>query len=198
MTKYILNSGGLRNYPEKAKIFFSEVVKGLGSNPRILVCFFAIMRQDWERKFVEYSDNYSKIAPEGINPICELALPELFAEQIKKADVVLIQGGDDYLLKYWLSQFNLPKLWEGKTVVGSSAGSNILSSSFWTCDWRICMDGSGIVPIKFLPHYKSDYGLNDTRGPIDWEKGLLELKEYGDKTLPVHALKEGDFVVIEQ
>ena len=39
MTKYILNSGGLRNNPEKAKIFFDEVVKGLGSNPKILICF---------------------------------------------------------------------------------------------------------------------------------------------------------------
>ena len=59
------------------------------------------------------------------------------------------------------------------------------------------MDGLGILPIKFLPHYQSDYGKNDSRGPIDWEKGRLELKNYADQSLPVYALKEGEFVVIE-
>ena len=60
------------------------------------------------------------------------------------------------------------------------------------------MDGLGILPIKFLAHYKSEYGADDPRGPINWESALEELKNYGDTSLPVHALKEGGYVVIEK
>lgn len=60
------------------------------------------------------------------------------------------------------------------------------------------MDGLGILPMKFLAHYESSYGSDDARGPVDWRRGYEELKEYGDTTLRVHALKEGEFVVIEQ
>jgi hypothetical protein len=40
MIKYILNSGGARNHPDRAKEFFAEIVDGLGNTPRMLVCFF--------------------------------------------------------------------------------------------------------------------------------------------------------------
>ncbi len=81
-------------------------------------------------------------------------------------------------------------------VAGSSAGSDALVKHFWTCDWRKCMDGLGILPVKFLPHFESDYGNNDPRGPIDWHKGYSELEQYGNTSLPIHAPHEGDFVVI--
>lgn len=60
------------------------------------------------------------------------------------------------------------------------------------------MDGLGILPIKFLAHYKSDFGASDPRGPIDWEKAYDELSKYGDTSLPIHALEEGYFVIINQ
>jgi len=198
MTKYILNSGGLRNRPDLARIFFQEVVNGLGPKPVILICFFALMRQEWEEKFNEYSRNYRSLSPEGVFPEFELAFPETFSLQVKKSDVVLIQGGDDILLQYWLRQFDLPVLWSGKTVVGNSAGSNALVTCFWTCDWRTCLGGLGILPIKFLAHYKSNYGSRDPRGIIDWERAYSVLKMYGNQSMPIHALEEGKYIVIER
>jgi peptidase E len=195
MTKYILNSGGSKNYPDLAKKFFAEIVKDLENSPRFLLCFFAQPREDWEIKFSEFKEK-CKMFPEEVTPIFELAFPETFEEQIKNSDVVYIHGGDDHLLQYWLGQFNIPKIWEGKVVATSSAGSDALAKYFWTCDWRQCMDGLAILPIKFLPHYKSFYGSDDPRGPIDWDKALEELKDYKE-TLPIHALKEGEYVVIE-
>lgn len=56
--------------------------------------------------------------------------------------------------------------------------------------------GLSILPIKFLPHYKSSYGNEDSRGHIDWDKALQELKDYKED-FPIHALKEGEYVVIE-
>ncbi|MFC1622696.1 Type 1 glutamine amidotransferase-like domain-containing protein [Patescibacteria group bacterium] len=198
MIKYIINSGGLINDPQKAKEFFKETVKGLGSKPNILLCFFANKRDGWERKFVDYKENLKKELPNNISPIFELALPDKFVVQTKNSDAIIIYGGDDYLLQYWLKQFDIPKIWKNKTIATISAGSDVLSKHFWTCDWRHCVDGLGIIPIKFLPHYKSDFGSSDPRGEIDWEKAHKELEECGDRNIPIHALKEGEFIVIEQ
>jgi peptidase E len=197
MTKYILNSGGLRNYPEKAKKFNLEVVKSLGNTPRILFCFFAVPRERWEEKFADYSIRFLESMADGVAPKIELAIPEKFTDQLKQSDAVLIHGGDDNLLLHYLRQYNLPAIWQDKVVGGISAGSDALVKHFWTSDWRKCLDGLGILPIKFIPHYKSEFGSNDPRGPINWERAHQELAEYGDRSLPIHALEEGNFIVIE-
>lgn len=198
MIKYILNSGGLRNWPEKAVKFNREIVKGLGAKPKILFCHFAIARENWEGKFAEYTQRFLESMDKGINPIFELAYPDKFIEQLKNNDAVVIHGGDDNLLLYWLKKFDLPEIWKGKVVAGSSAGSNALAKHFWTCDWRECFDGLGILGIKFIAHYKSDFGSDDSRGPIDWDIANQELEKYGDKSLPIYALEEGDYIVIEK
>ena len=127
-----------------------------------------------------------------------LALPDIFAQQIAEADAVIIQGGDDHLLQYWLKKFDIPNIWKDKVVAGSSAGSDALCKCFWTCDWRRCMDGLGIVPIKFIPHFQSNYGNDDPRGPIDWGSAHKDLESYGDASMPIHALKEGNFIIFQQ
>ena len=198
MTKYILNSGGSRNYPDRAKKFFAELVKGLGNNPRLLICYFAQPREDWEKSFAGDKETLFNFFPAGVQSVLEMAFPDTFVEQIKNSDVVYIHGGDDHLVQYWLKQFDIPKVWEGKVVAVSSASSNALSKHFWTCDWRMLKEGLGILPIKFLAHYESAYGANDPRGPVDWHTGLEELKKYGDPALPIHALHEGEFVVVEK
>lgn len=197
MTKYVLNSGGVHANKAKAIKFFAEIVKDLGPNPRILFCFFATPRENWEEKFQEYQIGFPDRMPAGVQPNMELAMPSKFVDQVKTADVIYVHGGDDHLLQYWLSKFDIPKIWDDKVVGASSAGSDALASSFWTCDWRECMDGLGVVPIKFFSHYRStSYAANDPRGPIDWEKAHKELKNYGGKSLPIHALEEGEFIVI--
>ncbi len=197
-TKYVLNSGGLKNQPERAKEFYAEVFKDLGPSPKILMCFFAQKREDWEEKFTNYSKDFHEQANLGSQPEFMMAMPADFEEQLKWCDAVYIYGGDDYLLQYWLKQFDLPKLWRGKTVATNSAGSDALAKYFWPCDWRACMDGLGILPVKFLAHHNSDFGTDDPRGSIDWNEAKKELENYGDKSLPVYALEEGEFVVIEK
>lgn len=195
MTKYVLNSGGVSKNTDKAKKFFQEVVTGLGNTPKILLCFFAIAREDWEAKYAQDLQEIPELLGAEVDASFELALPETFVTQLKNCDAVYLHGGDDHLLQYWLKQFDLPKLWEGKVVTTNSASSNALSKYFWTCDWRACMDGLGILPIKFLPHFKSSYGSTDLRGSIDWDKAYEELKNYKDTSLPIYALEEGDYQV---
>jgi hypothetical protein len=127
-----------------------------------------------------------------------LAIPQGFETQCAKADVIYFHGGDDYLLQYWMRHYNLANLFKDKTVGTNSASSNMLATHFWTCDWRQCMDGLGVLRIKFIPHYQSDFGKDDPRGPIEWQKAYAELTAYGDSNLEIHALQEGEFIVIDQ
>jgi hypothetical protein len=196
MTKYVLNSGGVYRYPEKAQKFFAELVVGLGQNPKILVCCFAQPREDWETKFakdVELIPHYVG----DFEPQLELAFPDTFETQMYKADIVYFHGGDDHLIRNWLERFDLEKICHGKVVATNSASSNAISTAFWTCDWRQNFKGLGILPIEFISHYHSDYGQDDPRGPINWDVALTELEQFGHN-LPIHALEEGDYVVIEK
>ena len=198
MTKYIVNSGGGKNNPEEAKKSIEETLKGLGDKPNILFCFFAQKREDWEEDFKNKVAGFKEMIPADVEPIFDLAIPDKFVEQVDKADAIIIFGGDDHLVQYWLKQFDIPKIWNDKVVSTSSASSNALAKEFWTCDWRELMGGLGILPIKFIPHYKSDYGIDDPRGPVDWDRAYKELKEYGDKNLPMYALEEGELIVLEK
>ena len=195
MIKYILNSGGIRKNPEGGKRFFAEAVKGLGNNPKVLICCFAQPREDWEKKFDENVKMILNFSEGKFHPVFELAFPLNFEQQIKDSDVIYINGGDDNLVQYWLRKFDIPKIFEDKVVAANSAGSSLFTKYFWTCDWRQCMDGFGILPIKFLPHFKSNFGYDDPRGSIDWDKAYEDLKNYKED-LPIYAPKEGEFIVI--
>lgn len=198
MTKYVLNSGGIKRHPNLKRKFHREIVKDLGNSPNFLLCNFAQGREYWEAKFPGYSNAIAEDMPTGTKPTFELALPDIFVQQCREADVIYFHGGDDHLVRYWMEQFDLPTIFENKVVATNSASSDMLASSYWTCDWRKCKDGFGILPIKFIPHYESDFGNDDPRGRIVWETAKQELENYGDKGLPVYALNEGEFVVFKK
>lgn len=198
MTRYLINSGGAKHVPELKRQFHQAMVQGLGTSPHILLCNFAQLREVWEMKFDQYAANVREDMSPGITPTFELAMPDLFTSQCASADVIYIHGGDDDLVQYRLSKFDLSKLCKDKVVATSSASSDAIVAHYWTCDWRQCGDGFGIIPIKFIPHYMSEFGSNDPRGPIDWQKAYDELAAYGDTSLPIHALKEGEYIVVEK
>ncbi len=198
MTKYVIQSGGIRNQPELKKQFHQELVKGLGNKPKFLLCNFAQPREYWEQKFPGYANAIAEDMPEGVAPSFTLAMPDEFAEQCNAADIIYCHGGDDHLVQYWMRKFDLPTLFKDKVVATNSGSSDMLVMHYWTCDWRKCGDGLGIVPIKFIPHHQSNYGADDPRGPVDWEKAKDALAMYGDTSLPLYALKEGEFVVLKQ
>jgi hypothetical protein len=198
MTKYVIQSGGISNQPELKKQFHRELVRGLGGAPKFLLCNFAQGREYWESKFQKYADSIREDMPDGIAPTFTLAMPDEFVGQCRDADVIYFHGGDDHLVQYWMRKFNMPTLFEDKVVATNSASSNMLVKHYWTCDWRACGDGFGIVPIRFIPHYDSAFGDDDPRGPIDWQAAKTELEAYGDTQLPMYALKEGEYAIFEE
>lgn len=198
MTKYILESGSYKNHPVKAKLFFEEALKNLGNQPKILWCFFAIPEDERASRYDDYiAQSRNFISPE-IVPIHEQATVEDFKEQVNRADLVNIQGGHTKTLVESLSGYDLIELFSDKVVAGHSAGANVLGVSYWSPGMRELGDGFGILPFKFISHFNSDYGYADERGPIDWNAAKELLQEYGNTSLPVHTLEEGEFVVINK
>ena len=196
MTKYVLNSGGIKRFPELKKLFHQELINELNDTLRVLVCIFAEPREYWEDKYQRCWNSITEDLPSGVTATFELALPNDFIAQCENAEVIYFLGGDDTLLQYWMRQFDLPELFKEKVVATASASSDMLSVSFWPYDWRCCMNGLGILPIKFIPHYGAQ--VSGTRPPVDWEAAYQDLAAYGDKSLPVHALTEGNYLIVEQ
>ncbi len=198
MTKYVLNSGGIKNNLDLKRKFHQEIVRGMGNSPKFLLCNFAQGREYWEPKFAGYSNAIIEDMPGGVKPTFELAVPDRFIQQCEDADVIYIHGGDCDLLFYWMRKFDYLSMFKDKVVATNSASSCMLARSYYTCDWRACQNGFGVLPLKFIPHYDSDFGDDDPPGPIDWQTAKKELEDYGDTSLPVHALHEGEYIVIEQ
>lgn len=196
MTTYILAGGAIGKDIQSEQLLHAEIVKNLGPAPKIVVCYWAQPRETWEGRFDYYQDKVIQLFPKNVTPQLSLAMPSTFEEQMKNADVVYITGGDDMLLQSYMREFDLQSLFKNKVVVGSSAGVNVLVDSFWTCDWRECKKGLGLLQIKVITHFLSEYGSEDKRGPIDWQKGKKELETFST-SLPMYMIKEGEFVVIE-
>ena len=189
-TKLILNSGGIRNNLKLKKKFHQEMIKGLGKDQiKILICSFAQAREYWEEKFLESTGSIQEDLP-GIKLKFSLAMPGMFEEQVKKADIIYFNGGDNHILDYWMSSYQL-NLFEGKIISGNSASSAYFCDSYWSNDWRSAMRGHDIVHSKMMLHYMANKD-------IDWMKAEKQLAEFGNPDLPIFKLKEGEYVVFEE
>lgn len=195
MTKFILSGGRMYKAVDQGRSFAEELIKGFSNKPvKILICFFAQDRELWSDLFTENKEWLSTFIS-GFE--IELALPENFTEQVKKSDVIFLKGGKvkqifDILEedKEWMAEL------ADKTVVGLSAGADVLCKHYYVLSTRRLGDGFGLLPVKFIPHWKADdfFSKEDL---VDWNKILEELKNYKED-LPIYTLKEGEFVVFNQ
>jgi len=191
MTKYILAGGYIHKAPDYSKAFCEELVKGINNRPvKILDCMFARSRDSWEEKMKEDNILFSKFIKDFE---LELALPEKFTEQVKKSDVIFLRGGHTQVLFEFL---NKDKSWiqelDGKVLAGTSAGAEVIAKYYYVLSTPRTGDGFGFLPIKVIPHWRSD---SDEYKNFDWDKALKELKSYKED-LPIYALAEGEFKVI--
>jgi hypothetical protein len=196
MTRYILAGGADKKYPAYARALVAEIRKTASGPVKVLACMFAKPREEWEIKFPVWQQWWNEAL--GPETQLELAFPDVFAEQIKRADVVYLCGGDDALLAAYLEKIaDLTELWKDKIVIGSSAGAGYLAKSYWTCDWRQVRSGSEITDFHIIPHFESEeYGKDDPRGPIDWQAALRDLQATLPKGGQVTVLHESEFVVV--
>jgi hypothetical protein len=197
-THYILHGGNMDSSADRGKAFFEEITKDMAAPAKLLLCYYARPREGWERLFSLHSEIIRSFLPYK-QPVLEMAMPEVFADQSGKNDALVIFGGDSDLLYYRMNMtadFLHP--WKGKTVAGTSAGAQLLADKYYSLSWRKVRDGLGVLPENILVHYGGSYGADDPRGPIDWSRAEQELQAVAGKDQKIIKLQEGQFVTIEK
>lgn len=188
MTKYILHGGETSRQSLDNKKFFSKITNDLPDGATILCVYFAREKARWPKAFEQDKLHFSSATQQKIfNFLLADDKTYTFIEQIKKADVIYLRGGDTEMLKKSLNKIaDINELWQGKIVAASSAGVYVLSKYYYTNSKDDIYKGFGILPIKTLCHYtenKSDK--------------LEKLKKYGED-LKVYAIPEEKFFIIKQ
>lgn len=191
MTKYILIGGYPRKAEDGGKALAEEMVKGFEEPIKLLICYFARPRLQWELNMVEdhlfFGGHLS-----GKKVEYQMAKVDTFIDQIRWMDVMYIRGGTTETLLEKLAECpGWEKELEGKTIAGSSAGAMAIAKYWYGLDTLKLGDGLGFVPVKVLVHYRSNYNAPN----VDWDRAETELKNYKE-TLPVLNLAEGQFEVI--
>ncbi len=171
----------------------NEIAQNFSPDTNFLICLFARPAEQWNELFKQNSDFFRKICKiDKINFV--LAEKTSFNRQIKEADAIYFVGGDSVLLNDALSEIGND--WRdginNKTIIGSSAGTDMISKYNYDLQFGRCGDGLGLAPVKTFVHY----GAKDYEPVIGWENALDELKRYKEN-LPIYTLKEGEFVSLE-
>lgn len=196
MIKYILVGGYVPNAKDEGRAFCEELVKDIDKKPvKILDCLFARPINIWEEKIKEDNIFFSKYIKDFE---VELADPNNFTEQVKQSDVIYLRGGDTTLLMNLLSKnTGWDKGLHDKVLVGTSAGAEAIARYYYDYVLEIprVREGLNFLPIKFISHFGSHY-FDGREQNIDWHKAMKDLSEYKENELPVRALAEGEFIVI--
>lgn len=192
-TKFLLIGGYIWKAPDGGKAYAEELVRGFEEPAKILVCLFARPEEDWPKLFKEDQDFFAKHLF-GVDLEVQLAQPGTFIDQLKWANAIYFRGGSmDTLLSRLTQSPNWQKFLDGKTISGASAGAQLFSKEYYSLSKQRVEQGLGILPLKVLAHYKSDFNGPD----FDWDKAYQELKDYGDQDAPLWTLPEGEYHVIE-
>ncbi|MCB9802941.1 Type 1 glutamine amidotransferase-like domain-containing protein [Candidatus Nomurabacteria bacterium] len=187
MTKYILHGGATSKDSPDNKKFFNEAMSSLPDQAVILFVYFAREKELWPKMLEQDKLHFSPTDKQKVFnfTIADDKISNLI-EQIKKADLIYLRGGQTDRLKDTLSKVkNLGGLLKDKVVVGSSAGAYVLSRYYYTNSKDIILNGLDILPIKTFCHYSEEKADK-----------LDKLKQY-EENLKVYAIPEEKFFIIE-
>jgi hypothetical protein len=192
MKKIILSGGYYHKAYDGGKSFCDAMVQDIHSRPiKVLDCLFGRSHDTWEQKIRDDEQFFSKNI-ENVELV--IASPENFIEQIEHTDILFFQGSRPEDMMSILDTIpGWEKVLDNKVIVGSSGGASLLAKYFGvgksTSGQPRLGKGLGIVPIKFISHWKSDHGIGFE---ADWE-GLYHKISNHQKDLEVIRLADGEF-----
>lgn len=192
-TRILLHGGNADNGSEKNKQFFTEVLNDINKDTvRVLCIYFARPQGRWEESYATDESAFKARAIEiGKDVDTVLATYDIdeLVEEIAKADVVFINGGYKGHLRSTLLAIGIDKfirLIDGKTLVGISAGANMLSKYYYSMASEGIREGVGILNIKLLTHSNSE----------DSAKKVELLANYKED-LPIWQVAEEEYIIVE-
>jgi cyanophycinase-like exopeptidase len=193
-TRVILHGGNSSKQSEGNKKFFREILDGIDSETeivRILCVYFARPQHRWEDSYAGDRSIFCAAAIDaGRKIVTTLATynTDDFRSNIAESDVIFINGGMKGRLKEMLLTVGLEsfrRMVEGKTLVGISAGANLLSKYYYSSVVDGVREGTGFMNIKLLTHYSKDK-----------PEQLNDLRVYGED-IPVIAVAEEEYFIVE-
>ncbi len=188
MTKYFLHGWKVSLSTDQNKLFFQELFKSFDKKVNLLCVYYAKGTWDWEKLF----DNDKKQIPlfcSNLDFNFSIAdeNTDIFIEQIKSADVILLKWGmTQDLFRYLNKVSNLKKIWSWKIVGWSSAWAIVLSEYYYDWDLDSYNKWLGILPVKMITHWDEKVFKK-----LDGLKKLWEDME-------VYTIAEGEFIVVEK
>jgi len=175
-TRFILHGGFNPNMEKQENdLFFSEMLSIAPEHSTILLVYFAKETEKWNRYKQDDVEQFER-NKDGRDLDFIVADKNIFKEQIKAADIIYFRGGKTISMLEALKEFpNLGELLRGKTVGADSAGTNALSSVFFSSSLGI-KEGMGVVPVKVICH-----GTEENKNKLNKVRSDLEtvfLREY--------------------
>jgi len=192
MTKYILHGGEIGKPSVNNQEYFQEMVKDLAAPIKVLLVYFAREKERWQ-EFMGYDkDKFEKAAnDEKVECILASTNPEKLTDQINQSNIIYIIGGSDKALQKVFGQLSdLPDLFSGKVVAGSSAGANMLARYYYAVDRERVEKGLGVLPVKVLSHFEGEKYAGDD------EERVKVLKDH-KANLKIYTLPETRYSVIK-
>ncbi|MFW0861963.1 MAG: Type 1 glutamine amidotransferase-like domain-containing protein [Candidatus Komeilibacteria bacterium] len=181
MTKYILHGGyANRENPDNDK-FYKEILNTDKKELSILIVLFAKPEEqqgDRKNKIIGLFEKNNK----DKHLSYEVATQDGFINQLHKADIIFLHGGETLklldMLRKFDERYSLYKLFNNKIIAGESAGAYVLSKWFYSKTEGGCFAGLSLVDVKTLCHYE---GMN--------EEKLKKCKASETLLLPEHKYK---------
>ncbi len=194
MTRYILAGGCDRKYPEYLTQL-ARVIQIDFEHPRILSCWFSNPDNEVETKFSNYKEHFLKFF--GESTIVTKATKDEFVEQVVNADVIYLHGGSTTLLLAAMEEYgSMHEIFQGKIVVGSSAGANYISKVGFSPSIVTTGKGAGLASVSTIVHFGSR-GFNDmTFDSQFWQDAIKNVRELSGSD-DVILLPEGTFTVVD-
>lgn len=188
-TRILLHGGNSTKASDKNEAFYREIIDGVQSDTvRVLCVYFARPKHRWDDSYEEDQYIFRRIDTDK-EVETKLASDDIdeFIADVAQSDVVFINGGmkgslKEILLSIGLDQFR--HMLAGKTLVGISAGANILSKYYYSMVIDGVREGTGLLGIKLLTHYSED------------EPGQLAMLSSYPVDLPVITIREEEYIVI--
>lgn len=155
MTTYILHGGGMHEEGESNDRMYDRIVEAVPQDGTILLCYFASEESD-RPTLLDRTKNRigSRIVPKNIQFVT--TTEETFMADAKTADAIIFRGGSTNRLLATLRSYpDLKEVFEGKLVMGSSAGAYALSAYNYDKSENSTREGLGFVPVRTICHYLS-------------------------------------------
>lgn len=181
MTKFILHGGfSIEKFPaQEDDNFFQEILKDKQDDVKILLVYFA-ERDDMVSLRIE-QDKESFNKNKGSKKLeFKIASEENFVVECKWADIIYLHGGRTIKLMEKLEKFgNIEQIFSSKTIVGDSAGVNVLAQFSYGKNSKEIKEGFRILPFKVVVHYIE--GDTNPLEKIEPDIETVFLREYETK-----------------